>query len=250
MTLAMLQAEFGNWLMTGSDRAAACFGPAAQAGLLVYQNNYRAALMACLHESFPQTVQWLGHEDFQASAARCIDDCPPDSWSLDHYAALLPPSLALQLPDDPEVAELAALEMALADAFVGPDADPLDNAVLGHVDWDSAVLQWVPSARVLRLCTNAPAIWSALATGRAVPPAERMQREAVVLVWRHAEIACFRTLDPAEAELAPQLLAGMPFGAVCHHLVRAHGEAEGVRIAGHWLAQWAADGLVDRNAMA
>ena len=250
MTLAMLQAEFGNWLMTGSDRAAACFGPAAQAGLLVYQNNYRAALMACLHESFPQTVQWLGHEDFQASAARCIDDCPPDSWSLDHYAALLPPSLARQWPEDPEVAELAMLEMALADAFVGPDAAPLDSAALGRIDWDRAVLRCVPSARLLTLCTNAPAIWSALVLGGTAPRAERVPHPVAVLVWRQVDTACYRTLDPAEAELTPRLLAGVPFAEVCRHLVRARGEAEGVRIAGHLLAQWAADGLLQGHAMA
>jgi Putative DNA-binding domain len=250
MSLALLQAEFGNWLMTGSDHAAARFAPTAQAGLLVYQNNYRGALMACLRESFPQTLQWLGHDDFQASAARCIDDCPPDSWSLDHYTAVFPQSLARQWPDDQEVAELAVLELALADAFVGRDAAPLDSTALGLIDWDRAVLRWVPMARLLRLGTNAPAIWSALASKGAVPQAERMPREATVLVWRHTEIACFRTLDPAEAELAPQLLAGMPFAAVCHHLVRAHGEADGVGIAGHWLARWAADGLLDRNVMA
>ncbi|GHC98200.1 HvfC/BufC N-terminal domain-containing protein [Novosphingobium pokkalii] len=249
MTLAMLQAEFGDWLMTGSDRAAARFTPAAQAGLLVYQNNYRAALMACLHESFPQTVQWLGHEDFQASAAHCIDDCPPDSWSLDHYAAQFPHSLAAQWPDDPEVAELAMLEMALADAFVGPDADALDGTALGLVDWDSARLTWVPTARLLTLRTNAQAIWSALASGRTVPPAQCIPHAATVLVWRHAETACFRTLDPLEEALAPRLFAGMKFADVCRALVRAKGEADGIRTAGLWLAQWAGDGLLRRDAM-
>ncbi|KPF53448.1 hypothetical protein IP65_13885 [Novosphingobium sp. AAP1] len=250
MTLAMFQAEFGDWLMTGSDRAAARFGPVAQAGLLVYQNNYRAALMACLHESFPQTVQWLGPEDFQASAARCIDDRPPDSWSLDHYAALFPQSLAAQWPDDPEVADLAALELALADAFVGPDADPLPSAAMGRIDWDKAVLRCVPSARLVTLRTNAPAIWSALVLGGTVPRAERMPHPVAVLVWRQGDTACFRTLDPAEAKLAPRLLAGVSFAEVCRHLVRAHGEAEGVRIAGHLLARWATDGLLHGGALA
>ncbi|MGG2339436.1 DNA-binding domain-containing protein, partial [Salmonella enterica] len=77
-------------------------------GLGVYQNNYRGALMACLADSYPQTLRWLGEAAFEASAARHIDRVPPHSWTLDDYALGFPASLASEWPDDREVAELAA----------------------------------------------------------------------------------------------------------------------------------------------
>ena len=47
---------------------------------------------------------------------------PPSSWTLDAYPRDFPATLAPLYPDDPEVAELAVLELALAEAFVGADA--------------------------------------------------------------------------------------------------------------------------------
>jgi hypothetical protein len=249
MSLIALQSDFRTWLETGTDRAAARFAPEAQAGLLVYQNNYRAALMACLEESFARTAQWIGTDAFRASAARHIDACPPDGWSLDHYAGHFPQTLAAQWPDDPEVGELAALELTLSDAFIGPDAEPLVAACLPQVNWASAVLRWVPSACLLTMTTNAAAIWSAL-VAEAEPPAPCQLPEAMaLLVWRQEYVSCFRTLDLHEHEIAGRIFTGMPFAEICAHLVEARGEAEGVQTAGIWLGSWVADGLLDRTGM-
>ena len=87
---------------------------------MVYQNNYRTALMACLEESFPCTAEWLGAADFRASAARAIDAAAPDSWSLDHYAGKFPRSIAGQWSDDPVAGDLAALELALSTPLSAP----------------------------------------------------------------------------------------------------------------------------------
>ena len=244
MTLAALQQDFRGWLTTGSGEASSRFAPDAQAGLQVYQNNYRAALMACLEDSFPRTLAWIGSDGFRSAAARHIDDCPPDSWSLDHYASHFPAALAEACPDDPEVAELAALELALADAFVGRDAEPMDAACLPDIDWDHAVLRWVPGSRLLPMLTNAPAIWSALAA-EVEPPAAAMYPEpATVMIWRQAETSCFRLLDPLEAHIAPGLFDGMGFAEICARLVTDLGEREGVQASGTWLGRWVADGLL------
>lgn len=244
MSLLMLQSDFRAWLTTGSDEASARFAPDAQAGLLVYQNNYRAALMACLEESFPHTRAWIGDETVRSVAATLIDARPPDSWSLDHYAAHLPAALAEALPDDPEVAELAMLEQALAEAFVGPDADALTPDHLAAIDWDSARLCLVPTARLLTIATNAAAIWSALSSDLEPPPAEALAAPATVLVWRAGHISCFRALDAVEARLAHDMREGMAFADVCARWVGRYGEAEGIQAAGTWLAQWVGDGLL------
>ncbi|WP_226018082.1 putative DNA-binding domain-containing protein [Novosphingobium sp. FKTRR1] len=244
MSLSALQQDFRDWLVTGSDEAQSRFSPDAAPGLLVYQNNYRCALMACLEESFAKTLAWIGPELFHAIAAAHIDARPPESWSLDHYAAYFPQALAQALPDDTEVGELAMLEQALTDAFVGPDGAALALGDVPQVDWDRAVLRWVPTARLLSLASNAPAIWSALAANREPPPRALLAEPVRVLVWRQEDIACFRALDPQEAEVAPTLLGGATFTAICARLVDAHGEAQGVQLAGAWLGRWVADGAL------
>lgn len=244
MSLSALQHDFQAWLTTGAAAAAARFPADARPGLLVYQNNYRAALMACLEESFAQTLAWIGSDAFRAAAAQAIDAQPPNSWSLDHYAAHFPAALATAFPQDPEVAELAALELALADAFVGPDAEPLSAAHLAEVNWDEAVLRWVPTARLLTMGTNAAGIWSALCAGQAPPSSFAFAKPVTLLVWRQGEVACFRSLDPLEAEMAVRLADGMAFAELCAHLVSLLGEADGVQTAGAWLGRWAAEGLL------
>lgn len=246
MSLHALQRDMRDWLMTGDDRHASGFPAEALPGLLVYQNNYRAALMACLEESFPRTVAYVGTDAFRAAAARHIDDRPPDSWSLDHYAAHFPSALAAAFPSDRDVAELAMLELALTDAFVGPDCEALDPADLPHIDWDRAIVRWVPTARLFPVTTNVTELWSALSAEHASPPPVQLRPESV-LVWRHQETSCFRTLDAAEAEFAPILSRGVGFSDLCARLVAVLGEAEGVQRAGTWLGRWVADGLVART---
>jgi Putative DNA-binding domain len=248
MSLLTLQSDFRAWLTTGSDAVAARFAPEAQAGLLVYQNNYRASLMACLEESFPQTLAWIGEEAFRSVAATLVDGRPPDSWSLDHYAAHFPPALGQALPDDPEIAELAALEQALTDAFIGPDAAVLAPHQLADIDWETAVLRLVPTARLLTLTTNAAAIWSALSSGMEPPSAEILTEPVTLLVWRAGHISCFRSLDRVEGEVMRDMISGITFPDVCSRMVAALGEQDGIMMAGALLAQWAAEGLLMKIA--
>jgi hypothetical protein len=162
MSLLALQQDFQRWLTTEAVDAGARIGAGAEPGLSVYLNNYRSSLMGCLVESFGTTRAWLGDEAFEAAAARHIDRQPPHSWTLDAYALDFPRSLAIRYPDDPEIADLARLECALGVAFVGPDADAIDPATLADIDWDTAVLRFVPTLALLDVTTNAAALWSAI----------------------------------------------------------------------------------------
>jgi hypothetical protein len=64
MRLSVLQGDFLAWLASGEQEDAARLPLADARGLAVYQNNYRASLMACLADSFPQCA-WLGEAAFQ-----------------------------------------------------------------------------------------------------------------------------------------------------------------------------------------
>lgn len=247
MRLSEMQGAFLGWLASGEDAVMRRLPLAkgAEHGLGVYQNNYRAALMACLADSFPQTLRWLGEGPFEASAARHIERVPPDSWTLDDYALGFPASLAEDYPYDPEVEELARIELVLSQVFVAADAVPLDLAAMGAVDWDNARLQTVPALSILSLHSNAEEIWIALADEAPPPPVRWEQQARPVLIWRQGLLCRLRSLGSDEAGMLGHLSgAGLPFADLCKDAVAQWGEEAGIARIGQYLAQWVADGLV------
>jgi hypothetical protein len=243
MNIQDMQRNMTDWLV-GDELAAARFDAAARAGLDVYQNNYRAQLVASLSETFARVKAWLGEDAFLAAAARHIDTSPPNAWTLDEYGRDFPQTLRALLPSQPEVPELAWLDRALVDAFVGPDANPLVMSSAANVDWENAVFKFTPTLRLGRVETNSTAIWSALSANTAPPQPERLARAATVLVWRREWTACFRTIDDSESMAIESLSAGATFGQLCSRWVAAKGERDGAAIAGTHLARWLQDQLL------
>ena len=239
--LAVWQADFRLWLEHGDEAAAARLAPDSSAGLAVYQNNYRAQLIGCLADAFPQTVAWVGDAAFESAAAHHSDAHPPSSWSLDHYPVGFPAMLAALHPDDPEIAELALLEWQLGEIFIGPDAPVLTLDMLPDADWERAVLTLAPGARLLALSTNAAAIWAALDAGEEPHSAQSLPEKEVFLLWRRDFTASFRQLDADEAELLASLAEGRAFADLCAMLVDRQGEEAGLHRAGELLARWAAE---------
>lgn len=241
MTLGELQRDFRAWLHTETPPD---FGSHAHPGLRVYQNNYRAQLAACLEASFPHTLSWLGGEAFHVAVVTHVERVPPSSWTLDAYPRDFPDTLAQLYPADPEVVELARLEYALDDVLVGADAEPVTAATAAEVDWDHAVIHFAPTLDLLDATTNAAAIRTALAAGEKPPAAELLCEPGSLLVWRPAFVAQFRFIDAAERQALLLARTGTPFASLCAALVAAHGEADGIRLAGSYLGCWLADGLI------
>lgn len=246
MTLLDLQRDFRGWLTKEIAPPHATFGTGAAAGLSVYLNNYRGALMACLSESFAVTRAWLGDAAFEAAAATHIDRLPPHSWTLDDYALDFPETLVAIYPGDAEVGELANLERALGVAFVGPEGETLDPATLSTVDWDQATISFVPTLALLQANTNAGAIWSSIMREEHPPGAEWLPAVTTVAVWRESFRSAFRTLDADEGDALQFLQEGGTFGALCARLVDCLGDGRGTARAGELLARWLADGLIAR----
>ncbi|MES2289451.1 MAG: DNA-binding domain-containing protein [Pseudomonadota bacterium] len=244
MNLAQTQQAFSAWLRTGAPEDTSGFGHGAQPGLGIYQNNYRSQLASCLEDSFAMTRQWIGDDAFLDAVVHHIQRVPPGSWTLDAYPRDFPATLALRYPDDPEVIELAELELALAEAFVGPDAETITAEQLAHIDWDEAVFRFSPTLDVLRSTTNAPAIWSALAEEAMPSPARLLVEPAALLVWRCVEASRFRVLEVDEHQAILLARGGLSFGGLCRRLAREMGDEQGIEFAGRCLGQWLADGLI------
>jgi len=244
MSLLDLQRDVRAWLIREDRGAARRMGEGAAAGLDVYLNTYRAQLIACLEETFTHTRAWLGSELFLAALVTHIDRVPPSSWTLDAYARDFPETLSVMFGNDPEVGELAWIEAALAEAFVGRDAIELRMEKLAEIDWDRALLRLVPTFDHREVWTNAAALWSAMNAGEAPPSVEHLAEAASVIVWRRGHVSHFRTADPQEIMSLILVRSGIPFEELCARLVDALGEERGVEQAGHYLARWVSEGLV------
>jgi len=245
MRLSTLQSSFLGWLASGEESDAACLPLRRAEGLAVYQNNYRANLMSCLAETFPQTLAWLGDEAFYAAAATHIDRVPPHSWTLDDYADGFPASLQEAFGDDHEVSELSLIELALSHAFVAEDAPVLRPEQMAGLDWDAVCLQAIPALSILMLSTNAADLWAALAEGETPPAAQECAPLHAVLVWRREGLCRLRVLEEGEAALLALLLSGpLEFGQLCEQAISRWGEEQGVLSIGQWLSRWVCDGLI------
>lgn len=244
MSLARLQRDFSAWLQADAPAGPDPFAARGAPGLAIYQNNYRTQLAACLEDSFDKTRQWIGDEAFHEAIIHHVERVPPSSWTLDAYPRDFPATLALLYPIDPEVTELAALELALADAFVGPNADRLTAEQIASADWDCVTLGFTPVLDLLPMTTNAAAIWTALAEEASPPMSALLPTAGALLVWRDGEAPRFRAIEAMEERAILCIRGGMTFAQLCADLVERVGETEGVTIAGAWLGRWLADGLI------
>jgi hypothetical protein len=245
MRLIDLQRDMRAWLAREDESAAIRLGGEDVApGLRVYQNNFRAQLAACIEDSFARTRDWIGGDAFHEAVVAHVDRMPPSSWTLDAYPRDFPATLAMLHPADPEIIELAWIELALAEAFVGPDTAALAATDLGEVDWDRAILHLTSTLDLGDLTTNAPAIWCALSDGELPPPVAHLPEPGAILVWRDGDAPRFRAVDQFERQALLGARAGMPFADLCSGMVEALGEEAGIARAGQLLGQWLADGLV------
>jgi hypothetical protein len=244
MTLVDLQRDFRLWLVSGSESAAGRMPAAHRAGLAVYQNNYRAQLVGCLEASYPLLRIRMGEDAFLQLAVKHINLHPPHSWTLDAYADHLGTTLGILYPDNPDLHELAWIELALGAAFVAADAEPVAATDLASVDWDSVRLDLTPSLRLRRATTNAAEVWRALSAETDAPEAFMLPQPAALMVWRSGYQSCLRETDGVEAEALGALLEHGSFASVCDLLADRLGEDSGMARAASLLAGWIDAGLV------
>ena len=244
MMLADLQRDFQSWLVAATPGASLGSGARAMAGLAVYQNNYRAQLMGCLEQSYPQLRAWIGEEPFRTAAITHIDGHPPHAWTLDAYAEGFDRTLFKLFPDNPDVHELAWIEHALGVAFIAADASGVSPDALVRIDWDTAVLTITPSFRSAAATTNAEQIWSTLWAGETPPESEMLAQPGGLLIWRRGYTSCLKQVDALEHEALLQLQANGSFAGLCDWLAERLGEEDGVAKAGQLLANWLSSELI------
>lgn len=212
-------------------------------GIGIYRNNYRGQLRGALRDTFRHVLLWLGDDAFEAAAEAQIRNSPPTSWTLDAYGRDFPALLRQLYPQDPEVHELAWLDLAMSNAFVTADAVPVAPSHLARISWDRVRLRFVP-LQLSEAATNASEIWIALEEGKMPPPARRLDRRGGYLVWRSGYVPRFRFAQPREYRSLCELYLGIQFDRVCSLLEAEIGRSEAIEAIGQILGRWLAEGII------
>lgn len=244
MSLLDTQRGFRDHILAGADAPLAGIAPAALRGLAVYRHAYRAQLVACLRDTYEKTWAWMGDEAFDRAARAHVEQTPPSTWTLGEYGVGFPQTLCTLFPADPEVAELAWLDWTLRRAFDGPNADAIAPQALSAVNWDNAVLHFLPTLSVGEVSTNCAAIWGALGEEQTPPAAERLPVPAAIRVWRSDLTPRYRSIENFEHRALILAMAGSSFADLCNLLTENGDREETVQRVGSALASWLQDGLV------
>lgn len=239
-----MQRTFLDFLLDQPTDIPVAVNGGAGPGLAVYHNAYSAQLIACLKDSYERLWAWLGDDAFEAAARHHITLHAPTSWTLGDYGSGFAHTIDTLYPEDPEVAEIAALDWALRRAFDGPDASPFDPSRLAEIDWDDAVIHFVPTLELLPVKTNCGAIWTAIAGGDEVPAAQMLPERGWARVWRVELQPHFATIEDTEREAIQCAASGLSFARLCDRLAEKIGVEEAVLLAGRYLSSWLQDGLI------
>jgi Putative DNA-binding domain len=253
--LADLQREFLAYLLSGEPAIAARVATRGPAGrdvrLGIYGHAYRARLAEALETDHEVLGRYLGDALWERMVAGYIDAHPSPHRSLRHYGDRLPAWLAANEPfaSHPQIAELAAFERRLMDAFDAAEADRADPAPLAALApeaWPGLRLRFHPSVQPFPAEWNSVEIWRALKAGTA-PPEARARPGTRWLVWRGTDrLTQFRSLDADEAAWLDHFLAGGDFAGACELLPDGLPEETGAQTALMRLRAWLQAGLVSQ----
>lgn len=257
MTLGEIQESFQQALLEGGSGILRQLadGPREPKEVLfgLYRDSYILRLIEFAENDHELLRVYLGDEAFEAMVRGYAAACPSRYRNAKDFCRHLPQYLAEAAPyrEHPAIAELAAIEKALNDAFYSEDAPVIDVSALSVFPPDAwAALRFAPhpSALRLNLRTNAADIWSALKRGYEPPAAgEGLPRR--ILAWR-LDVPKFRVLGQEEAMLWDETAKASSFGALCE-LAAGYDDPgrAAARVAGY-LQDWVASGLLSRAELA
>jgi hypothetical protein len=253
MDLVQLQRAFQKHVLEGDEAIAMAVNRTeavtGAARLGVYADAYRLRLVEALAHNYPRLQQWLGADAFASIARDYLRVHPSTSPSVRWFGDRLAAFLAEVHAGQPVVAELAQWEWAIAAAFDAEDMEPLADSVLGSIDpsqWATLRLQLHPSVRSLRMNTNAPVLFKALAAEGEPPAAEALPAPRHWLIWREALTPKYRSAPDDEAAALLTLLAQGTFEELCDALCEWHAAEDVPTRAVVLLKGWIRDSMIVR----
>ncbi|WP_050043612.1 DNA-binding domain-containing protein [Bradyrhizobium sp. LTSPM299] len=250
---ARQQADFQHGILTGDDKILAEIldSPQEKRETLfgVYRYAYGSRLVEAMRNDHELLHLYLGDETFDEMGHAYVKARPSQHPNLRWFSQALPDFLRSNEPysDHPVLADLAALEQALNDAFDAKEGAVLAlEAMAGFAPemWNDLVFEPHPSAARIDLSTNAAAVWMALKNDEAPPEAETLAEPYRTLIWRQDTTPMFRELPIEEAMMWDEATNGIPFGVLCEMLA-TYDDPDGAAARGAgYLHGWITAGLL------
>lgn len=251
--LERLQYEFQSFVLDGTadiERRVLGTGRFAVATRLsIYSDAYRSRLAEALESNYPMLAKLLGHQQFQDLARAYTERHRSGHFSIRWYGEQLPALLGSMDPyrGKPLLAELAEWEWSMTLAFDAADGRvtrPEALAGFAPAQWAQLRFELHPSARIVSLLTNAPAVWRALNHDEAPPESVLEASRRDWLIWRRGLDTLFRSLELPESRALRVLAGGESFGSLCEALALEIGEDSAPSEAAKLLSRWLQDELL------
>lgn len=197
----------------GADAWAEGGGIAAAARLRVYRNNARAVFERALEATFPVMRERVGQDYFRQLAHFYRLTYPSTAGDLHEVGRHFARFLRVHLADGPYqwLAELAALEWAVAEAGVAAESTAAEAAVLAGVDAESAAgvrLRLVPSLQLVSAGVPVLSVWRANQPGAGRETVDLGTGPEFVLVHRTVDGLNLRRLQAAESAFIEAIAGG------------------------------------------
>ena len=229
-----------------SDAVATDVDAATRTG--VYVTAYRLRLIDALAANFPRLQKFMGHAGFAALAEEYLAQFPSTSvsvrWFGDRLAGFLRNDPAFAAT--PWLADLAEWEWEIAAAFDAPDAASIVPAELNVApeDWPGLRFTLHSSVRLLRLKTNAVALFSAISDDADPPVACLLDRPQAYAIWRQEFEVRFRSQSDDEAHALAVLGNDATFAEICGELCEWHDSSEVPARAASLLRSWVVEEMI------
>jgi Putative DNA-binding domain len=171
-----------------------------------------------LAQAFPHTATLMGKETFARSVAdhvariHAVPAPRPNVFRTWHLYL----REASPLPERPDLADLAALELARREVAEAVAAPAIGLAALATVAPDRMArlrLRFVPALDVVRARFDVFDLWEALEAGGAVPPPTGLPTD--LLVWRREGLVFHSALRPPEDAALHAARGGAALSVVC-----------------------------------
>jgi hypothetical protein len=250
---ARQQDDFQRGILSGDDTILAEIldSPKEKREILygVYRHAYGSRLVDALRNDHGLLHSYLGDEMFDTMGYAYVAARPSHRPNLRWFSQGLPDFLKTTEPysDHPILADLAALEKALNDAFDAADAPVLalaDMAAFAPELWNTLKFQPHPSSSRLDVSTNAAAVWLALKNDETPPDAIALEQPGRLLIWRQDVTPMFRELTAEEAMMWDEAANGIAFGVLCSMLA-TYDDPDGAAARGAgYLHGWVTSGLL------
>lgn len=210
----------------------------------IYGDQYFWRMYEALTLDYPRVAAQLPEKTLQSVVRRYAQDCPSRHFDLGRFGAHFVPWFERNPVRGAraDLVDLARLEWARTEAFLAPDAAPIDTAAMARVppaQLPHARLSFVPSVRLIRCRHEVAALFEALKKDEA-PPAPRAAPQALV-VWRKGFIAWHAAIDRDEAKALEAAQKGKPLFEVVAHFTR---RADPAKAAFAAVGSWVTEGMV------